>query len=148
MPAMQFDLTFDLLEACGAGDLERVEEVLQKSSPAWRNATEPSALHAAIDKGDPQIVAALLKHGAPLDVPSYFQPPLHLAVHVDLENQPLINGRRTMGPLLMTRLLLAAGADPAIRARDDATAAWIARGYKCEEAAELLDNWPSSRPSE
>lgn len=50
--AMKFDLGRDLFDACIAGDLSRLEEVLEKSDPSclvWRDRDGRTALHTAIE---------------------------------------------------------------------------------------------------
>ena len=90
----------DLASAAAAGDLERVTAMVEQDASCLKNA-DPSgrtALHAAAYAGHAEVVAFLLKHGAPVDArDNKDRTPLHLAAYA--------------GQADVIRALLAAGAD-------------------------------------
>ncbi|MCR6477909.1 ankyrin repeat domain-containing protein [Variovorax sp. ZS18.2.2] len=134
---MKFDLGRDLFDACIAGDLSRVEEVLEKSDSSclvWRDMDGRTALHAAIESRNVEMAARLLAAGAKTSaVDRIGDTPLHLALHVELEGSNTSDNQ-----LVLTRLLLDAGADPAAPGSDRTPAIGLARLYKSVEAERLL----------
>lgn len=139
---MKFNLGHDLYEACVAGDLDRVEEVLtasDRSCLAWRHPNGWTALHAAIEVRNAVLVSRLIEAGAETSAPdSVGDTPLHHALHVELEGRGSAVDDAYGGRLVLTRLLLDAGADPLLRGSDKTPAIGLARLYGSAEAEHLL----------
>jgi ankyrin repeat protein len=139
---MKFNLGHDLYEACVAGDLARVEEVLTASDQsclAWRHPNGWTALHAAIEARNTVLVGRLIAAGAKISATdSVGDTPLHHALHVELEGRTSAVDDAYGGRLVLTRLLLDAGADPLLPGSDRTPAIGLARLYKSAEAEHLL----------
>ena len=120
-----------LINAAGAGDAEKVIELLEKGASA--NELSPdgeSPLHVAAIRGSARVVSALLAHGAAVDART---PP-----GVQRRMTPLqwasYGGHREM-----VKLLLRAGADAGYRDEEGKSAADMAREAGHEALLPMLE---------
>jgi ankyrin repeat protein len=114
-----------LFVAASVGDVEMVNSLLAAGSDIReRDQDSLTALHWAVLADHPQVVKALVAHGAELNpVDRFGYTPLLYAAHVDF------------GDAETAKALLAAGADAKVKTKEGKTAAMLAQDYPQLRAA-------------
>lgn len=120
----------ELISVAYAGQVGRINRLLDAGADINARGRNGTALHAAITAERFWCVATLIKRGADIEAMTHGLTPLALAVDaaIDRSNQCQI----PQLPTDIIRLLLEAGADPKPGLK-------VAKDYQCEPLVTLLD---------